>query len=153
MAMRRRGVKSTSDEYTDLYATAYGDLYWYNLDNQDKMYRSRDAADRFNNDVYLALVGDAPEWKVTGALRGFDPRPRLAALAAPSLVCVGRYDRVATPRVAWELKKALPPESSRLVIFERSGHRPWVEETERYFDVVGAFLRGEPIPDPKPVTE
>jgi proline iminopeptidase len=153
MALRRSGVKSTADEYTDLYGAAYGDLYWYNLENQDKMNRSGDSADRFNNDVYLALVGDDPEWRVTGAMRAFDPRPRLDAMTAPTLVCVGRYDRVATPKVARELVRALPRESARLVVFERSGHRPWVEETDRYFDVVSAFLRGEPIPDPTTDTE
>ena len=143
-AMRARGVKTGSDAYENLYGMATDDLYWYNPENAAKLYHSGDKADRLNFDIYLAMIGDDPEWTVGGTMKGYDPRPQMKTLRVPTLICVGRFDRVALPKVAQEIKDALPPQSARLVIFEHSGHRPWVEETDRYFQTVTAFLDGEP---------
>jgi pimeloyl-ACP methyl ester carboxylesterase len=81
-----------------------------------------------------------PEWEVTGTLRGYDPSPELATLAIPTLVVTGRYDRVTPPTIAYKLRSACPPDCVQLVVFERSAHRPWVEEADKYFQVVGEFL-------------
>ena len=143
MALRRRGVKTGADAYESLYGDATDDLYWYNPENAAKMYHSGDKADRLNFDVYLAMIGDDPEWTVGGTMKGYDPRPGMKTLTVPTLICVGRFDRVSQPVIAQEIKNALPPQSARLVVFERSGHRPWVEETDRYFQTVTAFLDGK----------
>ena len=144
MALRRQGVKTGTEAYEDLYGTATDDLYWYNPENAVKMYHSGDKADRINLDVYLAMIGDDPEWTVGGTMKGYDPRRRMKTLFVPTLICVGRFDRVALPKVAQEMKEALPPQSSRLIVFEHSGHRPWVEETDLYFQTVTTFLDGNP---------
>ena len=141
-AMRAQGIKTGTAAYEDLYGSATDDLYWYNPDNAAKMYHSGDKADGLNFAVYLAMIGDDPEWTVGGTMKGYDPRPQMKTLTVPTLICVGRFDRVALPEIAQEIKAALPPQSSRLVVFERSGHRPWVEETDRYFETVSAFLDG-----------
>jgi proline iminopeptidase len=138
--MRGRGVKSSTSEYGDLYGQAEADMYWFDIDNSARLFRSGDKADGFNNDVYLAMLGDDPEIMVGGTMKNYNPRPRLKTLSVPALVCVGRYDRVSTPKIALELKESLPPGSSRLVVFEKSGHRPWVEETDLYFKTVLDFL-------------
>ena len=102
-------------------------------------------ADAENNDVYLAMIGDDPEWRVGGTMKNYDPRARMRTLHVPTLVCVGRYDRVALPKIAYEMKNLLPAATSTLAIFNESGHRPWVEETNRYFQVVGDFLDGRTL--------
>ena len=142
-AMRAQGVKTGSDAYEGLYGPPTDDLYWYNPDNAAKMFHSGDKADGMNLDIYFAMIGDDPEWVVGGTMKGYDPRPRMKTLTVPTLVCVGRSDRVATPKIAREIKDALPTETSRLVVFERSGHRPWVEETDLYFQTVTTFLDGK----------
>lgn len=138
-AMRRRGVKTSSDEYGNLYGDCIGALYWYDENNGTKMWRSGDPKDGSNNDVYLAMIGDDPEWKVGGTMKGWDWRGRFKNVKNPVLICVGRYDRVATPKVSFEMSKLFP--NSKLQVFEKSGHRPWVEEADTYFRAVEAFLR------------
>ena len=86
---------------------------------------------------YRAMWGPN-EWTVTGALLGWDVRPRLHEIEVPALVIRGRYD-LSREAVTRTLVRGLP--NARAVIFEESSHTPVLEETERYLDVVGAFLR------------
>jgi proline-specific peptidase len=86
---------------------------------------------------YRAMVGPN-EWTVTGALRGWDIRDRLGEIAVPALVARGRYD-MCTEAVAATLLAGLP--DAREVVFEESTHMPALEESDRYLEVVGAFLR------------
>ena len=68
-----------------------------------------------------------------------DYAARLADVSAPALICAGRYDPQTPLAAARQLEAGLP--ASRLVIFAQSGHSPFVEEPERFAQVVGAFLR------------
>ena len=86
---------------------------------------------------YRAMWGPN-EWTLTGALRGWDVRPRLHELDLPALVIRGRYD-LSTETIAATLVRGLP--QAREVIFEESSHTPVLEETERYLEIVGGFLR------------
>jgi proline-specific peptidase len=88
-------------------------------------------------ETYRAMWGPN-EWTVTGALSGWDVRPRLHELDLPALVIRGRYD-LSTESVSQTLVHGLP--NAREVVFEQSSHTPVLEETERYLDVVGSFLR------------
>jgi L-proline amide hydrolase len=88
-------------------------------------------------EVYRAMWGPN-EWTLTGALDGWDVRDRLAELDVPTLVLRGRYD-LSTPAIAATLVRGI--RGAREVVFEQSSHTPVLEETERYLDVVGAFLR------------
>ena len=86
---------------------------------------------------YLAMWG-ANEWTLTGALRGWDVRPRLGEIDVPALVIRGRHD-LSTESINATLLRGLP--DARAVVFEHSSHTPVLEETERYLEVVGGFLR------------
>jgi proline-specific peptidase len=86
---------------------------------------------------YRAMWGPN-EWTLTGALQGWDVRPRLHELDLPTLVLRGRYD-LSTESIASTLVRGLP--QAREVVFEASSHTPVLEETERYLEVVGGFLR------------
>jgi pimeloyl-ACP methyl ester carboxylesterase len=72
------------------------------------------------------------------SVRKVDLRPQLGQITVPTLVCVGRHD----PQTPWpanaEIAAALP--AGQLEVFERSGHYPFVEESERFTAVVEAFL-------------
>ena len=50
----------------------------------------------------------------------------------------GRHDRVCPVEGSEATAAGIP--GAELVIFERSGHMPFVEETEAYLDAVRAFL-------------
>ena len=73
-----------------------------------------------------------------GLLAEYDPRGWLAELSAPALVLSGRHDWVSAPGEApAELAAGLGAEH---VVFERSGHFPFMEEPEAFADVVGRWL-------------
>jgi L-proline amide hydrolase len=88
-------------------------------------------------EVYRAMVGPN-EWTVTGKLKGWDVRDRLPEIAVPALVARGAYD-MCTETIARTLLDGLP--NAREVVFEESSHMPALEESDRYLEVVGAFLR------------
>jgi proline-specific peptidase len=87
-------------------------------------------------DVYAAMQGPN-EWTITGALRGWDTRDRLHQFDVPALVVRGRYDMCTAP-IAATLVEGIP--DAREVVLEHSSHTPVLEETERYLEILSAFL-------------
>lgn len=71
-------------------------------------------------------------------VRTVDYRQRLAEVRAPTLVVIGRHDPQTPMPCARELVAGIP--GSRLVIFERSGHAPFIEEPDTFTAGVTAFL-------------
>lgn len=74
------------------------------------------------------------------SLAGYDLLPQLATLSVPALVTHGRHDPIPI-ETAQATASAL---SARFVVFEHSGHCPYVEEYERFVAVLDAFLPREP---------
>jgi proline iminopeptidase len=60
-------------------------------------------------------------------------------LGAPTLVVVGR-DVICPPSQAKRLRDGIP--DSELVVFEQSGHFPWLEEPEAFFGAVRESFLG-----------
>ena len=69
-----------------------------------------------------------------------DHRPRLAEIAAPTLVIVGSEDQVTPPRVSEELAAGIP--DTELEVVAGAGHLANQEQPERFNDLVDAFLKG-----------
>lgn len=73
---------------------------------------------------------------------GTDLTPRMGEITIPSLVLWGEHD-IITPYVeaqpGYEALGA-PPDQKRLVMFADSGHNPWAEEPEKFYDVVAEFV-------------
>jgi L-proline amide hydrolase len=86
--------------------------------------------------VYEAMWG-RNEWTMTGALGGWDVRPRLGELKMPTLILRGAHD-LSTDAISQTLKDGIP--HGREVVFEESSHTPVLEETERYLRCVREFL-------------
>jgi proline-specific peptidase len=89
-----------------------------------------------SREAYRAMCGPN-EWTMTGALRGWDVRPRLGELDLPTLVVRGRYD-LCTERIARVLVDGI--RGAQYVVMEESSHTPVLEETDRYLELVGEFL-------------
>jgi proline iminopeptidase len=93
---------------------------------------------RMNADIYGAMWGASEFGPVTGVLRDFDVRGRLAEISVPALVTAGRYDEARPHRmqaVADELADA------ELAVFENSSHLAFVEERPAYVARLREFLR------------
>jgi len=72
------------------------------------------------------------------AYGGFDAEAGLSSIKQPVLVLAGRHDRTCSVEAAETIARGVP--KSELVIFERSGHLPFVEEQELYLEAVRNFL-------------
>jgi proline iminopeptidase len=66
---------------------------------------------------------------------------RLKEVRAPTLIVAGRYDPEAPLPCSEELSKGIP--GSSLVIFEKSGHFPFIEEASLFSQTTDAFLKEE----------
>ena len=86
--------------------------------------------------AYRAMVGPN-EWTMTGVLKGWDVRSRLAELDVPALVARGRYD-MCSDAIARTLVDGI--RGARYIVFEHSSHTPVLEETDRYLEVVRDFV-------------
>ena len=79
-------------------------------------------------------------FKWSKALWNINYAEQLDKVKASTLITAGRYD-VQTPiECAQELTGSIP--NNKLVVFENSGHSPFVEEKDKFLEVVGTFLDG-----------
>ena len=77
--------------------------------------------------------------KIGGDLGKLDFRAQLASIKAPFLVLAGRHDGVVLPRLSMRFKKYAP--QARFVMFERSGHYPFIEEAPLFLKTMEDFLK------------
>ena len=91
-----------------------------------------------NLDVYCRIAGADADVVLGGDLASLDFRNRLRGIRVPALILTGRFDRVAIPRYALEFRALMP--DAEFVMFERSGHLPFVEEPDEHDRVLRAFL-------------
>ncbi len=76
--------------------------------------------------------------RILPTLQHYDLRDRLSEIAVPVLMITGRHDWITSVRQAEELVAGL--RQGQLVVFEDSGHYPFIEENERFLAVVSAWL-------------
>lgn len=70
--------------------------------------------------------------------RRLDYAARLPEIAAPTLVLCGRHDPQFPPAASQELADGI--QSAHLIWFEKSGHFPFIEESEAFWRTVADFL-------------
>jgi len=70
--------------------------------------------------------------------RKLDYAPRLGEIEVPVLILCGRYDPQYPPTCSEELAANI--KNARMIYFERSGHYPFIEEAEAFWQAVSDFL-------------
>jgi proline iminopeptidase len=68
----------------------------------------------------------------------YDVRPRLGEISVPTLIASGRHDWVTPVGESEAMARGIP--NSDYVVFEESGHMPFIEEQARFVDVVKRFV-------------
>jgi proline iminopeptidase len=63
---------------------------------------------------------------------------RLPGITAPTLLLAGRHDVFTSFPQSHRIARRLP--DAEVVVFDRSGHFPWIEEPERFFETVLGWL-------------
>jgi L-proline amide hydrolase len=132
---RHERARTYDDPEYERAMEAYFDRHFYR-GPKPRAELERMAAEKAT-DVYRAMQGPN-EWTVTGAIKGWDVRDRLGEIDVPTLVIRGRHDMCTDP-IAATLVDGI--RNAREVVLEHSSHTPVLEETDRYLEVVGGFLR------------
>jgi proline iminopeptidase len=138
-ALRAAGVKEGDPRLQAAYGDRFAEqfalfLFW------DHRLAARIVFDdsTFNQALYLAICGDDCDFQIGPAMLAVDFRTTLPRLGSPLLVLAGRADGIVAPDLSLEFLRAVP--GARRVVFEQSGHLPFVEEPERYLRVLEEFL-------------
>ena len=131
--LRAQGFHSSTKEHQDAYQIPQGLLYFYNPSNAEGL-----AQPDFNPEVYYSMAGDDADFLIGGDIAKLDFRTELKNLKMPTLILTGRYDRVSLPRFAVQFKRYAP--QAKFVMFEKSGHNPFIEETAKTMEVLREFL-------------
>jgi pimeloyl-ACP methyl ester carboxylesterase len=123
-------------------------LYWvtrrlatqklmYNLIFEDYYVdRARFAPERISLLDWIRPAHPRTRWAL-GARR-LDYVPRLGEVHAPTLLVVGRYDPQMPPACSEELAKGIP--DAQLLVFEKCGHYPFIEESEAFWAEIRDFF-------------
>lgn len=139
-----KGVKGTDEEYEKvLFGRPSMSWYqWYDVENRKKnrKYPSKDKRDRFNLQVYKDIIDLAHGGEIRGTLVGIDIQDKIKDFNIPTLVTAGRYDNASTPELVYRFVEMMPEKVTTYTMFEKSGHWPWVEETEKFESVLTEFL-------------
>jgi proline iminopeptidase len=136
--LRDQGLHSSAPQVQEADDTPYGLAWFYNPDNAAKLHHDPVSS---NPEVAVAIAGDDNEGLLGGEATGIDFRSRLKDIQAPTLIIAGRFDRVFVPRNSILFKRYMP--QAKFVFFEKSGHYPQIEETDKFFSTVEDFLKGQ----------
>jgi proline-specific peptidase len=120
----------TQDELARLMADQFPFHFADPLDPRIEVYLDRTRDTVYAPDVLRKLSA--------AGYGGIEVEDRLGDVAQPVLVLAGRHDRTCTVEASEAIASSI--EGAELVVFEESGHMTFVEEPERYVDVVAGFL-------------
>ena len=133
--LRSHGHLSCEEEYQKVQdEIPMTPSYYYNPSS-----RAQSGDLEVNQEVYCRLAGPDADVVLGGDMASLDFRTQLKEIKAPTLILAGRWDRTAIPRFTTEYKSLMP--QARFVIFEKSGHLPFIEEPEQHDAVVTEFLK------------
>jgi proline iminopeptidase len=65
---------------------------------------------------------------------------KLSRISCPTLITVGRHDWITPVEASEELARHIP--GAELIVFEKSGHSPQIEERDSWLSAVRQFLAG-----------
>lgn len=92
----------------------------------------------------LPALGEGTVFRVAAMARGFEVLAswssvdRLSTITVPTLVLAGRHDVFTAWPQAHRIGSRIP--GAEVVVFEESGHFPWLEEPDRFFALVQEWL-------------
>jgi proline iminopeptidase len=133
-SLRSLGILSCDSVYQAIQAEVpMGLLYFYNPLNEQKV------SLQVNLEVYRQIAGPDADVILGGDIVSLDFRAKLSTVKVPTLILSGRFDHVSTPRYAIQFKSLMP--RAQFVMFEQSGHMPFVEEPQLHDAILREFLK------------
>jgi proline iminopeptidase len=142
MVLRSRGLLSSSLEAQQASAEFFVQtlelLYVYNPQTA-QVVAPLFNEHNFSPEQWNAVIGPDGDFKVGADLGKLDYRPQLSSIKAPFLVIAGRRDGVVLPVFSTRFKKYAP--QAKFVMFEHSGHYPFIEENAQFIKAMEDFLK------------
>jgi pimeloyl-ACP methyl ester carboxylesterase len=124
-----------SDEDLSVFLDRIAPLYFKNPEHEGvAMLREYVRRNKISFTAFKATGGGFPD-------RCFPVRDKLNTIRVPTLVLVGRHDIFCSPMQAQIIHQGI--RSSKLAVFENSGHLPWLEEPDLFFSTVTDFLKSK----------
>jgi proline iminopeptidase len=96
-----------------------------------------DAFQNMGTETFETMFGPS-DFHIVGTIRNWDVFDRLPEIALPTLLLAGRFDECA-PEHMREMHQRIA--GSRFELFESSSHMPFIEEPDRFDQVMRDFLR------------
>lgn len=139
-SLRALGYVSSDKEFQKIYGS-FPTKYIYYHDTSKKGIWPKEKVRSWNNDVYVQIIGRDGDFEVSGSMMDTDFRRDLKNVKAQTLITAGRYDGVSTPEFNIQYKTYMP--QAQFVMFENSGHNPYLEEPEKFYTLFEQFMEIE----------
>ncbi len=136
-SLRNLGYVSSDAEFGKVYGR-FPTKYVYYHDTKVKQNVPTEKFRGMNTDVYYQIIGRDGDFYVSGSMIDQDYRRELINIKSPTLIVAGRYDGVSTPEYNLQYKKFMP--QAKFVMFEQSGHNPYLEEPEKFYNLFEDFF-------------
>jgi proline iminopeptidase len=141
--LRARGFVSSSPEMQQAIGpyflpTLLEMFYFYNPQNAQKLLPFWNEHN-FSAEQWNAVAGPDADFKIGGDLGKLDFRGQLSSIKVPMMIIAGRHDGVVLPSLTLQFKKYAP--QAKFVMFEHSGHYPFIEEPALFLKTMGDFLK------------
>tara|TARA_Y100001933_G_C18821567_1_gene489463 strand:- start:222 stop:581 length:360 start_codon:yes stop_codon:yes gene_type:complete len=78
-------------------------------------------------------------------LYDYDVRTMYPELKVPLVFAVGKHDLNAPQDFARDYFEMLQAPSKEYIVFEHSGHSPWVDESERFIELIREVAKRHPV--------
>ena len=136
-SLRNLGYVSSDPIFSKLYGSfPVKYVYYHDTKIQQKVPSSKVRG--MSMDVYYSIIGRDADFFVGGSMIDLDFRRKLKDVKSKTLVIAGRYDGVSTPEYAIQYKTYMP--QAKFVMFEQSGHNPYLEEPEKFYSLFEDFM-------------
>ena len=136
-SLRTLGYVSTDKELMEIYGN-FPTKYIYYHNTKIKGNSPKTKYRNWNNDVYAQIIGRNGDFEVSGDMIDIDFRRKLKDVKSSTLITAGRYDGVSTPEFNVQYKIFMP--QATFVMFENSGHNPYIEEAEKFYELFEKFM-------------
>lgn len=136
-SIRALGYVSTDSEHMKIYRS-FPVKYIYYHDTKIQSNRPKEKYRGWSDDVYSTIIGRDGDFWVSGSMIDTDFRRELKDVPAKTLIVAGRYDGVSTPEWNVQYKSYMP--QAKFVMFEDSGHNPYLEEPEKFYSLFEEFM-------------
>jgi len=128
-AMEQWQKKPTTPEEFNAYIKAITPFYFYSVENLEKHQETFEQT---------SMSFDALQGQVYSESASKNLASKLSAINIPTLIIVGADDFLCGLSAALPIHREIP--GSKLLVIEKAGHFPWLEQPEKFFGGIRDFL-------------